>query len=171
MIFSSLSGVLSDRASRNLGEIVFARSSAGLLMCCESTLFRCGGSANPLMSVVDQGSMCPFEIWCRMDDCVDGRSVESRVPTPHPVPLLRHRCMRMFIPGWSTPQIARPLLQSVSDSIHAELKDPAAPGSEWWPSHPPRWNSRSSGRSGISLLNRLPELPEKVDSFRLVGEG
>ena len=171
MIFSSLSGVLSDRASKNLGEIVFARSSAGLPICCESTLFKCGGSAKPLISVVDQGSICPFENCCMYDDCVDGKSVESKVPTPHPSPSASHRCTRMFIPGWSTSQILPSPLQSVSDSIHAELNDSAGPGSDWRPPNPPRWNSKSSGRSGISLLNRLPALPERLEPVRWPAEG
>ena len=62
-------------------------------------------------------------------------------------------------------------LHSVSDSIHAELKDSATPGGEWLSPNPPRWNSESSGRSGISLPNGLPALSENVESFRGEDEG
>ena len=106
-----------------------------------------------------------------VQDIVDGKSVESKVPTPHPSPSASHRCTRMFIPGWSTSQILPSPLQSVSDSIHAELNDSAGPGSDWRPPNPPRWNSKSSGRSGISLLNRLPALPERLEPVRWPAEG
>ena len=102
---------------------------------------------------------------------MDGKSVESKVPTPHSSPSPPHRCTRMFIPGWSTSHALPSTLHSVSDSIHAELNDSAGPGSDWRPPNPPRWYSESSGRSGMSLLNRLPALSERSEPARWPGEG